>query len=90
MGHSRSRLQEAQSPPTLKIYKKLWEELTAYFPSYDKGHIENEASNNSSIVASVFVTAVTFLPSSFLATIGKFLPRRCLAMIRGYTYRHTD
>jgi hypothetical protein len=41
-------------------------------------HIENDVSNNSSIVACVFVTAITFLPS------------HCLATIRGYSYRHTD
>jgi hypothetical protein len=50
--------------------KKFWEELIAYFSWYETGHIENEASNNSSIVACVFVTAVTFLPSRCLATIG--------------------
>jgi hypothetical protein len=50
--------------------KKFWEELIAYFPWYDTGHSENDASNNSSIVACVFVTAVTFLPSRCLATIG--------------------
>jgi hypothetical protein len=51
--------------------KKFWEELIAYFPWYDTGHIENDASNNS-FVACVLVTAVTFLPS------------RCLATIRGF------
>jgi hypothetical protein len=56
--------------------KKFWEELLAYFPWYDMGHIENDASNNFSIVACVFVTAVTSLRS------------RCLATIGGYTYRH--
>jgi hypothetical protein len=35
--------------------KKFWEELIAYFPRYDTGHIENDAYNNSSIVACVFV-----------------------------------
>jgi hypothetical protein len=58
--------------------KKFWEELIAYFPWYDTGHIENDASNNSSVVACVFVTGVMFLLS------------RCLATIGGYTYRHTD
>jgi hypothetical protein len=29
--------------------KKFWEELIAYFPWYDKGHIENDASSNSYI-----------------------------------------
>jgi hypothetical protein len=61
----------------LSYNKKLWEELIAYFPSYDTDRIENDVSNNYSIVACVFVTAVTFLLS------------RCLATIGGYTYRHT-
>jgi hypothetical protein len=43
-----------------------------------------DPSNNSSIVACVFVTAVTFLPNRCLATIGKFLPSRCLATIREF------
>jgi hypothetical protein len=64
--------------------KKFWEELIAYFPWCDTGHIENDASNNSSIVACVFVTAVTFLPSLCLATIRGFLPSRCLATIGGF------
>jgi hypothetical protein len=55
---------------------QFWEELIVYFPWYDTGHIENDVSNNSSIVACVFVAEVTFLPS------------RCLATIGGYTYRH--
>jgi hypothetical protein len=55
------------------INKTFWEELIAYFPSYDTGHIENDASNNSYIIACVFVTAVTFLPSRCLATMTKFL-----------------
>jgi hypothetical protein len=67
-----------------EINKKFWEELIAYFPWYDTGHIENDASNNSSIVTCVFVTAITFLPSRFLATIGGFLPSRCLVTIGGF------
>jgi hypothetical protein len=59
--------------------KKFWEELIAYFPWYDTDHIENDVSNNSSIVACVFVTAVTFLPSRFLAMIGGFLPNWAVA-----------
>jgi hypothetical protein len=63
----------AYIPELEYIYnKKFWEELAAYFPSYDTGHIENDASNNSSIVACVFVTAVMFLPSRCLGTIGGF------------------
>jgi hypothetical protein len=69
--------------------KKFWEELFAYIPWYDTGHIENDAFNNS-IVACVFITAVTFLPSRCLATIRGFLLSRCLGTIRWYTYRHTD
>jgi hypothetical protein len=49
--------------------KKYSEELISYFPWYDTGHIENDASNNYSIVAFVFVTAVMFLPSRCLVTI---------------------
>jgi hypothetical protein len=64
--------------------KKFWEKLIAYFPWYDTGHIENDASKNSSIIACVFVTAVTFLPSRCLATIEGFLPSRCLATIGGF------
>jgi hypothetical protein len=83
----------------LSVNKKFWEELIAYFPWYDTSHIENFASN-SSIVAFVFVTSVTFLPSRCLATIRGFLLSWCLAMIRGLLpscclatiggiYRHT-
>jgi hypothetical protein len=63
---------------------KFWEELIAYFPWYDTDHIENDASNNSFIVACVFLTAVTFLTSSCLAMIQGVLPIRCLAMMRGF------
>jgi hypothetical protein len=49
--------------------KKYCEEVIAYFPWYDKGQIINDASNNSSIVACVFVTAVTFLTTRYLPTI---------------------
>jgi hypothetical protein len=45
----------------------FWEKLIAYFPSYDTDVIENDASNNSSIVECVFVAV---LPSRYLATIG--------------------
>jgi hypothetical protein len=54
-----------------------------------RGHIENDASNNS-IIACVFVTAVTFLPSRCLATTGRFLPSRCVGPIGGgYTQTAT-
>jgi hypothetical protein len=62
-----------------KTNKKFWKELIDYFPWYDTARIENDASNNSYIVACVFVTTVTFLPSRCLATIGEFLPNRPVA-----------
>jgi hypothetical protein len=61
-----------------KINKKFWEQLIVYFPRYDTDRIENDVSNNSSIVAFVFVTAVTFLPSRCVATIRGFLPNRAV------------
>jgi hypothetical protein len=70
------------------VARWFWEELIAYFPWYDTGHIVNDASNNSSIFACVFDTAVTFLPSRFLATMRRLLPSRCLATIGGI-HRHT-
>jgi hypothetical protein len=72
-----------------QINEKFWEERIAYFPWHDTGHTENDASNNSSIVTCVFVTAVTFLPSRFLATIGGLLLNRCLATIWVDTHTHT-
>jgi hypothetical protein len=63
----------------IKYNKKFWEELIAYFPWYDTDRIVNDVSNNYSIVTCVFVTAVTFLPSRFLATIWGFLPNRAVA-----------
>jgi hypothetical protein len=40
--------------------KKFWEELIAFFPSYGTDRRETDGSNNSSIVACVFVAAITF------------------------------
>jgi hypothetical protein len=68
----------------IRLNKKFWEELIAYFPRYDTGHIGKDASNNSSTVACAFVTTRTFLPSRCLATIREFLTIRCLATIRGF------
>jgi hypothetical protein len=65
------------------VNKKFWEELIALFPWYDTGHVENDASNNSTISCVLF-TAVTFPPSHCLATMGGILPSRCLATIMGY------
>jgi hypothetical protein len=76
--------------------KKFWEELIAYFPWYDTGHIENHASNNSLLLrvysflpSRCLATIVGFLPSGCLATIRGFLPSRCLGTIRGHTQTHT-
>jgi hypothetical protein len=69
--------------------RKFWEELIAYFPSYDMGHIENDVSNNSSNVACVFVTAVTILPSSCVATIGGFFTEPLPSNNREGIHRHT-
>jgi hypothetical protein len=68
-----------------QLNEKFWEELIAYFPWYDTGHIENDASNDSSVVACAFVTAVRFLPSCCLVTIGGSLPSCCLATIGGFS-----
>jgi hypothetical protein len=62
-----------------QLNKKLWEELMAYIPWYETDRIENDVSNNSSIVACLFVTAATFLPSRCLVTIGGFLPNQAVA-----------
>jgi hypothetical protein len=69
------------SPAIFEIikYKTFWEELIAYVPRYDTDRVENDVCNNDSIVACVFVTAVTFPPSRCLATIGGFLPNRAIA-----------
>jgi hypothetical protein len=56
--------------------KKFCEELIVYFPCYETELIENDVSNNAYIAACVFVTAVTFLSSRCLGTIGGFLPNR--------------
>jgi hypothetical protein len=63
-------------------YRSALHSMELVKPPEDKKH-KYDASNNSSTVACVFVTAVTFLPSCCLAVIGGFLPSRCLAMIRG-------
>jgi hypothetical protein len=59
--------------------KYFWEELITYFPSYNTGHIKNDAPNNSSIVVCVFVIVVMFLPSLCIATLGGFLPNQAIA-----------
>jgi hypothetical protein len=62
--------------------KKFWEILIAYFPWYNTDRIENNGSNNSSIVACVFVTAFKFLKSRCLATIGGFLQNQAVTYHR--------
>jgi hypothetical protein len=80
-----SRIRLLWTPvPLAKKKEKFWKELVPYFPWYDTGHIGNDESNNYSIIACVFVTAVTFLLSRCLATIGEFLSSRCLATIGGF------
>jgi hypothetical protein len=51
-------------------YKKFWKQLVAYLTWYDTNRTEDNSSTNSSIVAHVFVAAVTCLPSRCLATVG--------------------
>jgi hypothetical protein len=58
--------------------RKFWEEPIAYFSLMRMDRIANDGSNNSCIVACVFVAAVTFLRSRSLATID------------GYTYERSD
>jgi hypothetical protein len=67
----------------------LYHEQTSSSGKNDMGHIENDASNNSSIVPCVVVTAVTFLPSRCVATIRDFLSSRCQATTGGYTDTQT-
>jgi hypothetical protein len=67
--------------PTNKIKEKdnvyhfnnnnnFWNELIAYFPLIRYAPHGKNSSNNSSIVAYVFIAAITFLLSRRLATIG--------------------
>jgi hypothetical protein len=66
----------------------FWEELIAFFPC-DTDHIENDVSNNYSILACVFVAAITCFTDSLPKTIGGFSPNRCLATTGRYTYGYT-
>jgi hypothetical protein len=59
---------------TISLNKKLREERIPYFPLIWNGRIENDTTDNSSTVARVLITTVTFLPSC------------CLVMIGGYRY----
>jgi hypothetical protein len=71
--HPLTRLITIRNIDTIKKSnnKKVWEELIAYVLSYDTDHIENDVSNNCSIVACVFVAALMFLQSRCLATTGE-------------------
>jgi hypothetical protein len=85
---------------TVNIYKTTWhhwhENLKShiqkndYFPWYDKDQIENDASNNYSTVACVFVAAVKFLPSRCQATIGIYTIYRQRLMWGIYEIRRWD
>jgi hypothetical protein len=57
---------------------------------YDTNLIENEAFNNSTVVACVLVAAVMFLPSRCRATTSGILPICWLATIGEYMYRQRD
>jgi hypothetical protein len=46
ISRSESHQLEDQYVDKMILNKEFWEELIAYFPWYDKGHIENDASNN--------------------------------------------
>jgi hypothetical protein len=73
------------------LYNKTFsEELIAYFPWYDTGHIENDATNNSSIVACAFITAVTFLPSRCSSNDKGIFTEPLPSNDRGDTVTHTD
>jgi hypothetical protein len=73
----------------ISINKKFWEELIVYFPWYYTDHIENDASNSSSIVACVLFVALKFLPSRCLWTTREFLLSRCLTATED-TYMDTQ
>jgi hypothetical protein len=73
----------------LRVNKKFWEELIAYFYLYNTDLVENDESNNYFIVGYVFVAAVIFLPSRCLVVVVGFLPSLFPATIGEYTHRHT-
>jgi hypothetical protein len=68
---------------------KFWEQLIGFFPWNDMDHNRKNTSKNSSILACVFVAAVTILRHWCLAAIRGFLPSRCLAT-EGDTHRYTN
>lgn len=69
----------------MRVKKKFWEEINAYFYLYDTDRVENNASNNYSIVGYVFVAAVKILPSRCLATESLSSNDKSI-----YTYTPTD
>jgi hypothetical protein len=71
---------QRQSEQDGKQNKKYWEELIAYFSCYYTAHVENDASDTSSIVVCVFVAMSIFLQSHCLATRGGFSPSQWLGM----------
>jgi hypothetical protein len=44
---------------SILLNKKFWEEVIAFFPSYNTDHIENSLSNNPYIAECIFVVAAT-------------------------------
>jgi hypothetical protein len=69
---------KTQKKYCIHISKKFWEELIAYFPSYDKDHIDDNTCIQQFFYSCVFVAMVMTLPNFFLPRMG------------GYTYRHRD
>jgi hypothetical protein len=58
-------------------------------PWHNTGHIEHDAPNNSSIVTCVFITAVKFLPSRYLAMIGGYFTEPLPSNDKEDTQTHT-
>jgi hypothetical protein len=48
-----------------KENKKFWEELIAYFPQYDMGHIENDDGRNVTAVRNTLAITEELLDAPF-------------------------
>jgi hypothetical protein len=73
--HRGASLDMRGKPHKTQINKKFCEELVAYFPWYDMDRTENDVPQQFFYCC---VSAVTFLPSRCLATMGVFLPNRAV------------
>jgi hypothetical protein len=76
--------------------KKFWEKLITYFPSIWYGHVENDATNNSSLQWECFYQVVTWqkwgytLPSLWPGTTEE-MHVQTHSLIGGfYEVRHSD